>query len=117
MKLKQKTKSTKDTLKEDPPFSEKIYLFFAVLISILVFLYWKPITSGTTLNFDDQVILTPLYNVHSFSDYIELVKDNTIFDLQPIRDLSYILEIKLARFFQITLHPQAVNLFLWIFSL
>ncbi len=117
LKLKQKTKSTKDTLKEDPPFSEKIYLFFAVLISILVFLYWKPITSGTTLNFDDQVILTPLYNVHSFSDYIELVKDNTIFDLQPIRDLSYILEIKLARFFQITLHPQAVNLFLWIFSL
>jgi hypothetical protein len=69
------------------------------------------------LNFDDKALLLPMSHVQSFSDYFNLWNDNGILDVQPIRDLSYIIEFRLADVTGIKIHPQLVNLFLYLVAL
>jgi hypothetical protein len=88
-------------------------LFFFILACVTLFLYWEPIKESPRLQFDDVALVTPMTTVHSVNDYLTLWRDNVILDIQPIRDLSYILE---ARVSDLTgfMNCQLVNLLIWL---
>ncbi|HNI98235.1 MAG TPA: hypothetical protein PL169_19355 [Leptospiraceae bacterium] len=92
--------------------SSTFYFFILLLISFI--LYWEPAYRAPILNFDDRQLLIPMANVRSIYDYISLWQGNMIMDLQPVRDLSYFLEYRLAAVQGIGIHPQAFNVLLWI---
>lgn len=67
-------------------------LFFSVCYSLL---YSNYLIKDPILGRDDVLLILPLKNISSFGGYIEAVKNNTILDFQPIRDLSFFINIKL----------------------
>jgi hypothetical protein len=116
MKSKAKTKN-----KEQASFIKNSFkndFFFFTMLSILcLILYWKPVSQAPILNFDDRSLLLPMEKVHSLSDYIKLWADNAVLDLQPIRDLSYILEYRISDIIEFKIHPQFVNIILWLIAI
>lgn len=64
-----------------------IFIFFGILFKD----YW---ITDTVLTRDDLPIIVPLSKVGSITDYFMLVKNNTILDVQPVRDLSFIFNLK-----------------------
>jgi hypothetical protein len=111
----------KPKIKEQPSFIRTFFqndfFFFAILSIFCLILYWKPVTQAPMLNFDDRTLLLPMSQVYSISDYARLWNDNAILDLQPVRDLSYILEYRISDFTGVKIHPQFVNLILWLISI
>lgn len=84
-----------------------------ILASLLVALNLPLLLKHPTLNYDDFALLQPLKTVTSFSDY-ELLRDRgLVFDLQPVRDVSYWLELQLEEPLSVR-NSQLVNLILWI---
>lgn len=113
-KAKPKTKEQTNFIKN---LLQKDFIFFAMLSAFCILLYWSPISQAPILNFDDKSLLLPMSQVYSVSDYARLWNDNAILDLQPVRDLSYILEYRISDFTGVKIHAQAVNLILWLISI
>lgn len=57
-------------------------------------IYGSVLLKAPTLSYDDEDLIYPLKNISRLSQYIEKVKNGDILDRQPIRDLSYWLELK-----------------------
>lgn len=53
------------------------------------------ILNGATLNYDDPIILEPLYKISSLGEYLNALLKNKIWDIQPVRDISYFIDFKL----------------------
>ena len=105
-----------ETLHKSKNFFLSGAFYFFILLFLSFLLYWEPAYKAPILNFDDRQLLIPMSNIRSFSDYAVLWQENGIMDLQPVRDLSYFLEYRLADLFGMKVHPQAVNVFLWILA-
>jgi hypothetical protein len=58
-------------------------------------LYSNYLLKDPILERDDLLLVLPLKSVESFGSYIELVKNNTILDVQPVRDLTYFINIRI----------------------
>ncbi len=73
-----------------------------IILAIFIFTYFISILplvkNSRLLRYDDTVIVEPLYKVNNYSDYKKLKEDFLIWDFQPIRDFSYIIDIKLNKF-------------------
>ncbi|MGZ3690923.1 MAG: hypothetical protein ACXVAX_05450 [Pseudobdellovibrio sp.] len=69
-----------------------LYLFlgFVILLS-----YSSLIWSDSLLSYDDVMLLTPIRNLHSFSDYFNQLAAGNILDLSPVRDLSWYIDFQL----------------------
>jgi hypothetical protein len=63
-------------------------LLFAWIGSAAI-LYGPLITHDTLLNRDDFDLINPLREIHGFRDYFSAVLDGRVFDLNPLRDLSF----------------------------
>lgn len=95
---------------------KKDSVFFIFLFSLLVAVYSKPIFFHPTLNFDDTSLIGPLKEVHSLEKYKELIDQNVILDVQPVRDLSFWVELEVERLTGFR-NSQALNLLLWFGAL
>ncbi len=69
------------------------YFIFILIIIFFAFLFKDYWTTDTVLTRDDLPIIVPLSKVESFTDYFRLVKNNTILDVQPVRDLSLLFNL------------------------
>lgn len=85
---------------------ELLGLFIILLLISLPLLYWHP-----TLIIDDLQLLAPLRDMHGLHDYVRAWQENLIIDIQPVRDLSYWIELQLETY--IGRNSQLVNLALW----
>ena len=89
------------------------FLFWIGLAAILSLLYFPLLVIDPLLNRDDTLLVLPLLNVHSLSEYFYFFQSPGNYDLQPIRDISYFIDILNLRVFALkTFHLQ--NLLLWI---
>jgi len=51
------------------------------------------------LNRDDLTLINPLRDIKSLNEYLSKVKSGDILDLQPVRDFSFVVNIKLSELF------------------
>ncbi len=96
--------------------AERAFLrFFWPLLAVLVAIpYAGLILRDPILARDDQLFLIPLSEVWSFADWLHFVTSPWNPDFQPLRDLSLMIDVLLARVLPFTtfhLH----NVLLWIF--
>ncbi|MEK6775214.1 MAG: hypothetical protein AABY64_14835 [Bdellovibrionota bacterium] len=94
----------------------KNYIFYILLFFILLITYSAPILNHPALSFDDTSLLEPLKSVDSLQKYNELIQQNIILDVQPVRDLSFWLELQVEKFTGFR-NSQLVNLLIWFFTL
>ncbi len=83
-----------------------------ILVALAV-IYGSTINDPTLLKRDDLFYLDPLWSIASISDFFHYLRSPAAMDFQPIRDLSWLLDIFLeretgVRFFR------AHNLVLWL---
>jgi hypothetical protein len=93
----------------------KKYYLHALVFGLILFIQYPLIVSDPILTYDDQVLVTPLFSglyPWRFS-YYQAIFHSGIWDVQPVRDLSYSLDYFLNYFFNLkTFHLQ--NLLIWI---
>lgn len=71
-------------------------LYFLLFISTLIFIIFsRVIIKDLILTYDDDVLLSSLHNIKSFSHYISSILNGQILDIQPIRDLSFLADFKI----------------------
>ncbi|WP_309897092.1 hypothetical protein [Archangium sp.] len=89
-------------------------LSFPLLLALaLLCVYWEPVRLDPLLGRDDQELVDPLRSVRSVSDYLEAVRSNVILDRQPVRDLSFWVDLRLGEWLGVgTLH--LTNLLVWL---
>lgn len=93
--------------------NQKILFFFPLIILLLYFAAtWDLFNNNQLSTYDDPVIINPLYDVKSIADYFEHKKLGLIWDVQPIRDLSYILDIHINRVIPLWSF-QKINFLIW----
>ncbi|MDR3608032.1 MAG: hypothetical protein P4M08_11710 [Oligoflexia bacterium] len=77
------------------------------------FIHWPLIVHDPITTRDDHLLIDPLLKISSLRDYFSALRDGAIFDVQPLRDLGFWLNIKASYFFGFgTFH--LTNVFLWI---
>lgn len=87
--------------------------FYYLFLWALLFLIYSPVViQHPTLDLDDRALLDPLTQVSSLGDYQNLVKKNIILDVQPVRDLSFWLEIQFEKISGWR-NSQLINLIFW----
>lgn len=74
-----------------------------VLLFLLLGVYSPVVFDSHLLKFDDPIVVAPMQKVQSLQGYLDLVKNKEIYDIQPVRDVSYWLN-----------STHAGNLFFWI---
>lgn len=75
--------------------------------------YFPYVQYDTMLNRDDNVLVPPMAKVESLSGYVSAVAENSILDIQPVRDLSFLINIKIQEW----THFSGFHLFNLIFVL
>lgn len=88
------------------------YIIFIIPIIYIFFIY-DHFISGRPIEYDDGILLDPLLKVHSLKDYFEARKSLQIWDVQPVRDLSYLVDFQLQKFVP-AWNVQRSNFFIWI---
>lgn len=85
--------------------------FYLVLVILLLGTYWTTVLNDVVLEYDDKHLLNSLFNIHGFKEYLQAIKNGVIFDLQPVRDLSYLADFALMRHFSYAFH--FTNIIIW----
>ncbi len=85
-------------------------LFFIFLF--LFFLYFKLVFNDYVLDYDDNLLLTPLHSMNTMKDYFILLFNGLLSDFQPIRDISYLFDIQIEKWFHFSIF-HSTNLILW----
>jgi hypothetical protein len=78
--------------------TKRFDILLFITLSLVIFFFQKDlIFNDPILNYDDHRLLDPLYQLNSLDPihYIELVKSGKILDVQPLRDLTFSLDIKI----------------------
>ena len=89
-------------------------IFAGVILLVLIALYSNLLTNDPLLSYDDRPLISAVSSATSFNSYINGIKSGLIPDLQPMRDLSYIVDIWLLQ--KTNLHSfHLTNLLLWWF--
>jgi len=78
----------------------ELVIFFGIVI-VVVFIYVQSIFNFSILARDDSEILDSLRPVSSITSYFNFFFQKKIIDIQPIRDLSLIIDIHISRYFNI----------------
>ncbi|MFL5783301.1 MAG: hypothetical protein ACJ76H_01745 [Bacteriovoracaceae bacterium] len=78
-------------------FSLKNSAPLAIIFIALAFIYFPYVEFDTMVGRDDNLLVVPLHSIHSLSDYFSAVATNKILDVQPLRDLSLYINIKIAQ--------------------
>ncbi len=71
-------------------------MVFKLLIMLaVVCVYFPYVQYDTMLNRDDNLLVPPMAKVDSLTGYVKAVADNSILDIQPLRDLSFFINLKI----------------------
>lgn len=90
----------------------RVVFAFATLFGALAVVYGPLIRADPLLERDDQRLVAPLTQVGSLRDYLDAVASGRILDRQPVRDLSFVVDLKLSALTGVgTFH--LTNLLLW----
>ncbi len=92
------------------------FLFWVAIAAALAILYGKLIALDPILNYDDKILLVPIRDLHSLSDYWKAVQSGRIFDVQPVRDLSFWLDFQIQKWIPFASF-HLTNVLLWLGSL
>jgi hypothetical protein len=88
-------------------------LVFIVLTLLLASSYYPLLSRDPVTSYDDSLLIRGVENLSGISDYQERFLKGRVLDIQPIRDLSYFLDLKLKSV--LPFHSfHLTNLFLWI---
>ncbi len=88
--------------------------FYAFLCIVLFHLYFPLISADPITRYDDKMLLLGIEGIHSLKDYYYALLDGSVLDIQPVRDLSYLLDLKIKAYLSIySFH--LTNLLIWIF--
>jgi hypothetical protein len=89
------------------------YFVVALLLIALAIIYGALVIKDPVLNRDDRRMIDALHEVRSVDDYVSAVKAGKILDVQPIRDLTLIADLKVGK--RLRLHTfHLTNFILWI---
>jgi hypothetical protein len=84
-----------------------------LLVLLLLFIFQSLLTTDPITKYDDNLLLNGLAGLNSFSDYLDRFFSGEILDIQPIRDLSYLIDMKMKSITSFyTFH--LTNLLVWI---
>ncbi len=67
----------------------------AIILLVVMCVHFQYVRFDTMLNRDDNVLIPPLSRIENFSGYVSAVKLNQILDVQPVRDLTFLINIKI----------------------
>jgi hypothetical protein len=81
-------------------------------IAVALFVYFQIIFSQNLIDVDFNLVLGPLLSVESIKDYFNLFLSRDLYDIQPVRDLSLLLDIQIFKLFGVQVHG-ITNVFLW----
>ncbi len=73
------------------------FVFFSINLIFFGFLYRDYWFTDPVLMRDDLTLLSPFNNLRDFDEYIRLVLNNTILDVQPVRDLSFWMNLQFQK--------------------
>ena len=92
---------------------QKLFWFLTFLI-ILVYVYSTLpfLTTFTTIKYDDPILLDPLKNITSLSSYIDTYLNYEIWDIQPVRDFTYLFDLFLIKHLSFWNH-HIINFLVW----
>src|SRR5690606_2429551 len=90
--------------------------FLSLIFIAFIGVYSDNLFNSEVPNLDNHIILKPLEEVGSFSDYLQLYKDKKIYDVQPLRDLSHLFDIKFYKLTGIYIGVVHNLLIFWITS-
>jgi len=88
-------------------------VYFLFIGTVLTFVHGNLLIEDFILNRDDKMLLKPMKEVGSISQYARAREENKILDLQPVRDLSFLGDIWFQRMTQISIF-HVMNLLLWM---
>lgn len=79
---------------------KKLTLIFFTILSVAYFaLSASLIKNDPILSYDDKLLLSPLLENSSVTGYFKALEESRIVDRQPLRDLSYLMDIALKKHF------------------
>jgi hypothetical protein len=96
--------------------TKRFDLLLFISLSLVIFFFQKDlIFNDPILNYDDHRLLDPLYRLDSINplNYVDLIKNGTILDLQPVRDLSFWFDIKIKSITGFGVH-HLHNVLVWL---
>lgn len=88
---------------------------YLLLILPILALYAYPLFYEP-FHIDEEVIIEPLRHVHSISDYIRAWKSGSILDIQPVRDISHIIDLKIEKLTGIEIIGEITNIFILLLT-
>lgn len=86
---------------------------FLIIVVFQILLSWNLIINDPILRRDDFDLITPLKNINSLENYFQLVETNKVLDLQPIRDMTLLLNVKLEQYTGFGFY-HLTNLIIWL---
>ncbi len=87
-------------------------IFYFVLAAALLVIYGQHVWQGQILNRDDTWLLDPLFSIKSIKEFIYYLFSSKNPDLQPVRDLSLMVDVVIFKFTGLySFHLQ--NVLLW----
>lgn len=93
---------------------KSVYKLTAIVIPVIyLFFVFAHFYNGQPIEYDDGILINPLKNITSITDYMNARSNFLIWDVQPVRDFSYITDIKFNNFFSFW-NLQRVNFSIWI---
>lgn len=90
-------------------------LIYPLIFITAILVYYPVIISRQLVDIDFELIIAPLLQVDGISSYLDLFLGPKLFDVQPIRDLSLLLDIKLSALIDHQTFGTS-NLLIWIGS-
>lgn len=72
-------------------------IFITIFVIAYIICIKNLILFGKPIGYDDPILIEPMLKVNNLKDYLSLINQNIIWDVQPIRDLSYFIDIQLMK--------------------
>ena len=89
------------------------YSLLIIFSALYLYLFKDFLADSYILSYDDTLILKPLYEVTSIKDYFKKFATTALWDVQPIRDLSFFVDFFLIKHLKFWTHHWS-NLIIWI---
>ncbi|MBT4792828.1 MAG: hypothetical protein HON90_14735 [Halobacteriovoraceae bacterium] len=75
------------------------HYYYLILGLVALTIYYPIIIKDHLFDIDYDLVIGPLRNVNTISDYFKVFTSKDLFDVQPIRDLSLLIDIQLEKIF------------------
>ena len=88
-------------------------LFLVFVAGLILFIYRPIIQSDALIMYDDNHLIPPIEQLHSFQDYLDAYDSGDIIDRQYVRDASFFLDAAVSRIVGFKTY-HLTNVLLWL---